>query len=264
MADLLHGQTSAYQAIALYREDDGSLSLTLDDYWQFSTRDEHIFHEVLADVPLVLAPDPRRVLILGGGDGLALRNVLRYPDVEHVVLCELDPAVIEMTRTLPEMIALTDGATSDPRTKIVIQDAVAYLPEAEGTFDVIICDFPVPTSPELEGLFAAPFYEQVGHALAPGGVVSVQVSLEPAGYWPVLAALESALGPAEGRLVQMADGAWASFVLAGRTGSGLVRPLAAEVRFLKPALVDALVIRNRGGSRFSTAAYGDQPDFETG
>lgn len=256
MPETLFHRVSEHQEIELTREADGSLSLTIDGYWQFSTHDEHIFHEVLVDTAMVSATDPARVLVLGGGDGLALRNALRYPQVKRAVLCELDAAVIEMTRTVPQLIELSERSLEDPRVEVLTEDALVFLPRTTEQFDVVICDFPVPEDIHDSPLFNGDFYGQVARVLAPGGVVSVQVSREPDGFWPVLAAVESVLPGTQPRLARMADDLWANFILASHSPRAPCRPLAPGLGFLTATAVDDLVIRNREGDHFETAKFG--------
>jgi spermidine synthase len=257
---ILFERQSAYQQVTLVEERDGYLALTLDDVWQFHECDEHVFHEILADTPMILAPAPRRVLILGGGDGLALRNVLRYATVEAVTLCELDPAVIEMATAVPEMLALTEDAFADPRVELVVADAQEFIVDARSrpAYDVIICDFPAATSPELEPLFRPAFYAKLAGSLAgPDTVVAVQVSQDPAGFWPVCAAVEASFAWVHPMLVNLDPGGvddcdWADFIIASVTPRTVQRGPAGATRFMRAALVDRLRIHNRSGEVFET------------
>ena len=259
---------SAYQHVVLAQEPSGHLNLTLDDVWQFRSQDEHVFHEVLADTPMLLAPEPRRVLILGGGDGLALRNVLRYPALEAVTLCELDPAVVEMTREVPEMIALTDNALADPRVELVVGDARELVETqalgrgpARGPYDVVICDFPAATSAELEPLFEAPFYTQLTSLTHADSLVAIQVSQDPEGFWPICEAVEASFAWLCPLLVNLdLDGSeghdWADFILASPRPQRVRREPPSAVRFVRAELVERLRIQNRGGPSFETLEYG--------
>lgn len=260
---MLFREASAFQSIELTREADGSLALALDGYWQFSSLDEHVFHEWLVDTAMVTAPSVDRVLILGGGDGLAARNALRYP-VQSVTLVEIDERVLEMSRTVEDVVALNEGALTSPRLHAIVGDALEFVAETDERFDVIICDFPCPDSAGAEtataGAFDASFYANLRRCLAAQGVVSVQVSREPAGFWPVLQAIEAQLHPTSPRLVELSTDNWADFVLAGVTQS-VRRPLSEHTTTLTPALLESTRIENRTGDRFLTAAYGDAPSF---
>lgn len=257
-SEVLFRRQSERQYIELVRELDGSISLTLDDYWQFSSRDEQVFHEVLVDVALRVAPRIDSVLILGGGDGLALRNVLRYPGVRRAVVCEIDAAMIEMTRDVPAMVELTQASLADARAEVIIEDALSYLAMAAGSgvFDVVICDFPVAGEGRAAPLFDAGLCRLLARGLAPEGVLSVQVSQDPDEFWPVLQAMQFELGWTEARLAELSDNAWADFILASSAPKSVVRALAPGLCFLDDAACDAITIQNREGSEFCTQRYG--------
>ncbi|MGY2084115.1 polyamine aminopropyltransferase [Blastococcus sp. SYSU DS0539] len=181
---------SDYQEVVL-TERSGDLRLYLDGDLQFSSRDEHRYTESL--VHPVLSRDPRRVLILGGGDGLAAREVLRHPSVEEIVQVELDPAVIELART--RLAALNDRALDDPRVEVVLDDAFRWLrsPAATG-FDAVVVDMPDPDTPVLGRLYSTEFYGLVSAALAPEGLVVVQAGSPystPAAFWRTVSTLDA-------------------------------------------------------------------------
>ena len=184
-------QRSAYQDIVV-TERAGDVRLYLDGDLQFSSRDEHRYTESL--VHPVLARDPRRVLVLGGGDGLAAREVLRHPSVREVVQVELDPAVVRLART--RLASLNDRALDDPRVEVRTEDAFRWLrtPAATG-FDAVVVDMPDPDTPVLGRLYSQEFYGLVAAALAPGGLVTVQAGSAystPAAFWRTVSTLDAA------------------------------------------------------------------------
>lgn len=261
------------QHVRLVKESDGNLALTIDDYWQFSGREERVFHEVLADAAMVVAPRAARVLILGGGDGLALRNVLRYREVESVTLVELDAAVVELARTVPEMVELTEDSFGDSRVSVVIDDARAWVaradPESRAAvpYDVIICDFPAPTSSELSPLFGRDFYATLAGRGHDDTVVSIQVSQNAPDFWATLSTVNEQFGHVRPLLAELMPGqahdeAWADFILASRRRMAPCRGVADAAEFMSGARLEAIEIQNRGGRRFETAEYGDRPDFD--
>ena len=156
--------------IHLHRRDDGSQALYIDGNLQFDSRDEAIYHESLALPALCLAENPKRVLICGGGDGLALREALRFPAVEHVTLVDCSSEIIELSRT--EFSQLNDRALEDHRVTVEIADALAY-PIADRSYDVIVCDFTFPTTVEGALGFAVEWYEKLGRALRDGGTIAI-------------------------------------------------------------------------------------------
>lgn len=162
---------SAYQTIAVYETAQYGRMLALDDVVMTTEADEFVYHEMLTHPALTLCAHPRRVLIVGGGDGGCVREVCRHPEVERVVLAELDGDVVDVCRAhLPGLAS----ALSDPRVEVRLGDGAAYLAAATpDAFDVILVDSPDPVGP-AQGLFAAEFYRHASRALAPGGVLAAQ------------------------------------------------------------------------------------------
>ncbi|WP_405693588.1 polyamine aminopropyltransferase [Streptomyces sp. NBC_01185] len=170
----------------------GSLDLYLDGRLRVSSRDEHRYHEALVHPAMNGAH--RRVLILGGGDGLAAREVLRYPGVESVVVVELDPAVTRLARTDPALSALNGHAYGDPRLTAVSGDAFTWLRDTRDRYDVVISDLPDPGITASTKLYAAEFYGLVAGALEPGGRLVVHAgppSSRPATFWTVDASIRA-------------------------------------------------------------------------
>jgi spermidine synthase len=122
------------------------------------------------------SPSPRRVLVCGGGDGLAVREVLRHPEVERVVLVDLDPAMTDLARDHEFVSALNGRALHDPRVTVVNDDAMAWLEAKAGLFDVVVLDFPDPASFAVGKLYTTRFYERLLGVLAPDGVVACQAT----------------------------------------------------------------------------------------
>jgi spermidine synthase len=184
-------QLSAYQQIVLTRRGD-DVRLFLDGDLQFSSRDEYRYHEAL--VQPALAQDPARVLILGGGDGLAAREVLRHPSVREVVQVELDAAVIELART--RLAELNDGAFDDPRLELVLADGFRWLTAAApDDFDAVVVDLPDPDTPALARLFSTEFYGLVDRVLRPDGRLVVQSGSPystPTAFWRTVSTVGSA------------------------------------------------------------------------
>ena len=234
-------ERSEYQEIVL-TERSGDLRLYLDGDLQFSSLDEHRYTESL--VHPALARDPERVLILGGGDGLAAREVLRHPTVGEVVQVELDPAVVGLART--RLATLNDHALDDPRVEVVVQDAFRWLrsPAATG-FDAVIVDMPDPDTPVLGRLYSTEFYGLVSAALAPDGLVTVQAGSPystPTAFWRTISTLDAAGLAATPYHVHVPSfGDW-GFALArsGPQPPDLALSAAAPAtRFLGQAVLDA-------------------------
>ncbi len=145
--------------------------MVLDGIVQTTERDEFIYHEMLAHVPLFAHGSAKRVLIIGGGDGGALREVCKHAGIERIVQVEIDQAVIDMAREF--LPGHSDGAFDDPRADIVIADGMDYVRTTEESFDVIISDSTDPIGPG-EVLFTEDFYAACKRCLNPGGVVVTQ------------------------------------------------------------------------------------------
>jgi spermidine synthase len=161
---------SAYQEIVVTRRG-GDMRLYLDGGLQFSSRDEYRYTESL--VYPALGAGARSVLVLGGGDGLAARELLRTPGIEKIVQVELDPAVIELARST--MRSANGGSLDNPRVQIVIGDAMSWLRAATArSFDAVIVDLPDPDTPVLGRLYSTEFYSLASRVLAADGLMVVQ------------------------------------------------------------------------------------------
>lgn len=189
-------ERSAYQEIVVTRRGDDT-RLYLDGGLQFSTRDEYRYTESL--VYPALGDGARSVLILGGGDGLVAREVLRQPGVDAIVQVELDPAVVQIARTT--LRDANAGALDDPRVDVVIDDAMRWLREPPpdvlppGGFDAVIVDLPDPDTPALGRLYSVEFYALVAHALAADGLMTVQAGspfATPTAFWRTVSTIGAA------------------------------------------------------------------------
>ncbi len=187
---------TVYQEIVVTRRDNDT-RLYLDGGLQFSTRDEYRYTESL--VYPALGKGARSVLVLGGGDGLAARELLRQKGIDKIVQVELDPAVIEIARTT--LRDANAGALDNPRVSVVIDDAMRWLraphPELRpaGGFDAVIVDLPDPDTPVLGRLYSTEFYALVAHALSPDGLVVVQAGSPfstPTAFWRTVSTMHSA------------------------------------------------------------------------
>lgn len=167
---VLHRARSQFQDILVFENRLFGRVLVLDGIVQLTERDNAIYHEMIAHVPLMAHGSAKRVLIIGGGDGGALNEVLKH-SVQHVVLVEIDGEVVELSkRFFPEV---SGGAFEDPRATIIVGDGLEYVARAETTFDVVIVDSTDPIGPG-EQLFEKAFYERCRKLLRPGGIIVVQ------------------------------------------------------------------------------------------
>ncbi|MEL6237490.1 MAG: polyamine aminopropyltransferase [Pseudomonadota bacterium] len=170
---LIYAESSPYQRIVL-TQNKGDIRLFLDGNLQFSSRDEYRYHESLVWPALARVTSPRRVLILGGGDGLALREVLREERVGRVTLVDLDPAITNLFQSAPVLKRLHRDAFSDARVEVINADAFVWVRETKRRFDVILVDLPDPTNYSIGRLYSYEFYRNLGSLLMPAGVMCVQ------------------------------------------------------------------------------------------
>ena len=144
--------------------------LTLDDRVMLTEYDEFIYHEMLVHVPIFAHPDPRRVLVVGGGDGGTLREAGRHGTVREMTLCEIDQGVIDASREFFPALAV---GFDDPRSRIEVADAIEFVRSHEAAFDVVLIDSTDPIGPGV-GLFTEEFYRSVHRALDEGGILAAQ------------------------------------------------------------------------------------------
>ena len=189
--EVVYATTTPYQRVVITRWKDDT-RLYINGNLQFSSRDEYRYHEALVHPALQAMPWARRVIVLGGGDGLALREILRYPNIEHVTVVDLDPAMTGAFTTRPELARLNGGALSSKRVRVVNADAAIWLKENGDMFDAAIIDFPDPSSFALGKLYSVPFYALVKRHVAANGLVVVQSTspyFAPNAYWTIDATL---------------------------------------------------------------------------
>lgn len=232
---------TAYQEIVVTRRGSDT-RLYLNGGLQFSTRDEYRYTESL--VYPALGNGAHSVLVLGGGDGLAARELLRQPGISKIVQVELDPAVIDVARTT--LRAANGGSLDNPRVSVLTEDAMNWLrgPNVD-RFDAVIVDLPDPDTPVLGRLYSTEFYALVAHALAPGGLMVVQAGSPfstPTAYWRTVSTIRAAgyaVTPYHVHVPTFGD--W-GFALAQRgdvAPAPKVPPNAPPLRYLNQQVLDA-------------------------
>ncbi|MDI9639367.1 hypothetical protein QPK87_19330 [Kamptonema cortianum] len=167
---------SPYQQIDVYDTFELGKMLFLDGHVQLSTRDEYAYHECLVHIPLLALRDPKIALVVGGGDGGILRELVKHPELDRIDMVEIDDLVIgECRRHLPE---LSDGAFDDPRVKLTIEDAFGFVKNANSVYDLVVLDVTDVYEDEegelSEKLFTKEFYDDVAKILSPNGMVVTQ------------------------------------------------------------------------------------------
>ncbi len=238
---VVYAESSRYQRIVLTRRGD-DLRLYLNGNLQFSSRDEYRYHEALVHPALARVAQPSNVLILGGGDGLAAREVLRHRNVQRVTLVDLDPAMTYLFANSAILTALNRGSLTDPRMTVVNDDGFRWARQATGRYDAIIVDFPDPVDFSIGKLYTDAFYRELSRLLAPDGVAAIQSTsplVAPNSFWIVAATLEAAgLQIRPYHVYVPSFGEW-GFILAAHS------PLAADApvptgRFLTPLIASHL------------------------
>jgi len=168
--ETLYHAESEFQVVDIVDTKYWGRMLLLDGLVMTTEKDEFVYHDMISHIPMLAHPNPKQVLVIGGGDGGTVREVLRHPSVERVVLCEIDGLVIESCRKFLPSIA---GALDDPRVDIQVRDGAAYIASHTDAFDVILIDSTDPIGPG-ERLFNESFYKNVLKALTKNGVIAAQ------------------------------------------------------------------------------------------
>lgn len=229
-APIVYAHQSPYQRVVI-TQTSRTTRLFLNGNLQFSSDDEYRYHEVLVHPAVAaLGRDPRTVIVLGGGDGLATRELLRYPSIERILLIDLDAAVTDVFRSLPLATRLNEGALNDPRVIIRNEDAFRFLDESTDSFDLAIVDFPDPSNYAVGKLFTDAFYHLLRQRLGVRGVAVVQATSPQyarQSFWSITATIEAAgFRAAPFHVYVPSFGDW-GFVLAG--GEGMTPPTSLRV-----------------------------------
>lgn len=217
--------------------------LYLNGNLQFAEHDEYRYHEALVHPAMAAHGAPRKVAVLGGGDGMAVREILKHPTVEQVTLVELDPAMTRLFRDHEALAALNGHALRSPKVTVVNTDAFRWLEEAREVYDVVVVDFPDPTNFSIGKLYTNSFYALLDRRLAASGYAVVQSTsplLARQSFWTVVKTIESVgLQTAPYHAHVPSFGEW-GFVLAGRRPWRTPPQLPEGLRFLDLAGVAAL------------------------
>lgn len=234
--NVIFARSTPYQRIVLTRDGD-DLRLHLNGNLQFSSRDEYRYHEALVHPALARLPHARRVLVLGGGDGLAVREVLRYPQIEQVTLVDLDSVMTQLFATQEMLVRLNASSLLSPKVRIVNTDAFTWLREQREQFDCIIADFPDPSNFSIGKLYTTAFFEKVRAALADGGAFVSQCTspyVARKSFWCIDATLRATGFRTEPYHCYVPSfGEW-GFVLAAREPLQIQPRLPDGLRFLAP------------------------------
>ncbi len=244
---ILYGEQSRYRDKIVYEEQSIYQKLVItqwrNHHWlfingqeQFSTYDEERYHEPLVHPAMQLTTAHDRILVLGGGDGLAVRELLKYKDLGTVTLVDLDPSMPRLAKTHPVLLAANGNSLSDPRVTIVHEDAGSFLRDSADLYSVIIIDLPDPDTVDLMHLYSLDFYQSVRDHLAADGVVVTQAGSP---YFATLAFLcidktMQAAGivtlPYHNQVPTMGEWGWVMGMRADRHSTAGMRERLAHVR----------------------------------
>ena len=191
--DVVFAKTTPYQRIVLTRWKD-DIRLFLSSHLQFSSKDEYRYHEALVHPAMQWLASPRRVLILGGGDGLALREILKYQSVESVTLVDLDPEMTRLFASNEMLRRINEDSLRSSKLTVVNADAFVWLGENTDIFDFIVVDFPDPTNYALGKLYTTTFYNLLSRHLNDHGAAAIQSSsplYARKSFWCIVKTIES-------------------------------------------------------------------------
>lgn len=248
---IVYAEQTPYQEIVITESfslaGDSDVRLYLNGDLQFSSIDEYRYHEAL--VHPAMAGTHRRVLVLGGGDGLALREILRYPDTRQVTLVDLDPAIIDLARHEPRLTTLNRNAFDDPRVRVVIADAFSWVRDNTEQFDVVVVDLPDPDSTATAKLYSVEFYGMLRRALTPEGRLVVQSGspyFAPRSYWCIEASLREAgyIGTVPYHVDVPSFGDWGFHLAVNGQSTPQLRldPEAPSLSFLDESVLEAATV----------------------
>lgn len=191
---IVYSEQSQYQRIVLTKDRE-DIRLYLDGNLQFSSIDEYRYHEALVHVPMAVRQSPvKRVLLLGAGDGLAVRELLKFPDITEIILVDLDRKIIDLAQENPYVKALNQNSLKSSKVKIVISDAFSYLADNQHSFDLIISDLPDPNNNALARLYSKQFYKLIHHNLASQGIFVTQATspyFAQKAFWSIVKTIEA-------------------------------------------------------------------------
>ena len=242
---IIHSEQSQYQQLVLTRHKD-DLRLYLNGGLQFSSIDEYRYHEALVHPAMVRLSHAKSVLILGGGDGLAAREILKYPHIETVTLVDLDPAVAKLSRENRYINQLNQRALENPKVSVIHTDGFVFLAETNALYDFVVVDLPDPKTTALARLYSKQFYQSIKKHMTPGAIVVTQATspfFAKKAFWSIHNTLASAgfsmTLPYHVNIPSF--GEW-GFVMACHTLCQTIRQASPETRFYSADVEKAMFV----------------------
>lgn len=233
---IIYTKETHYQNIVMTKNKN-DVRLFLNGNLQFSSTDEYRYHEMLVHAPISLSKTPSRVLFLGGGDGLGVREILKYPQVEQITLVDLDPEILLLGKENPHVVTANANSLNHPLVTLVPGDAFRFLVENQSPYDLIVVDLPDPNNPSLARLYSREFYKLVAKNLSVDGLFITQATspfFARKAFWTIEASIAAAgfqhVMPLHVNVPSFGD--W-GFVIGAKSPLSL-KPLQADVstRFL--------------------------------
>ncbi len=238
---VVYYEFTPYQRITFtaYKDD---VRLYLNNQLQFSTIDEARYHETLVHSALRKAPSIENVLVLGGGEGLAVRELVKYDEVKTITVVDIDPAITDLSTELQLLREINDDAMADSRVSIVNDDAFIFARDATQTYDVILSDLVDPSSEKTAKLYSKEMYKSLSNMLAPGGVFTTQSSstfFTPSAFWMIKNSVEAGFETeASGLFVNVPTfGEWSFLTIGGNSVD--TRSLPNDISYVTPEFLDA-------------------------
>ncbi len=242
--EIIYTKSTPYQRIVLTRWRD-DFRLYLNGNLQFSSRDEYRYHESLVHPALATLPHARDVLVLGGGDGMAVREILKYPNIQRITVVDLDPQMTEMFKSDTVLSKLNNLSLQSPKVNIVNADALTWMEAQSQSYDAIVVDFPDPTNYALGKLYTLTFYQMLHRHIRPQGLAVVQTTsplYAPKSYWMVQNTARAAGFTATGyHALVPSFGEW-GFMLLSQKAYEPPTHIPVPTRFLNSVILPTLFI----------------------
>lgn len=242
---VIYTRSSPYQRIIITKNS-RDLRLYLNGNLQFSSQDEYRYHEALIHPGMSLVRQPEQVLVLGGGDGMAVREILKYPSVRQVTLVDLDKDMTGLFQRNSMLRSLNDSSLTDPRVRVINDDAFLWLTSNDKQFDFVTIDFPDPSNYSLGKLYSTSFYKVLQKHLRKDAIAVIQSTsplAAPKSFWCVVHTLEaSGFHTWPYHTYVPSFGEW-GYVIAGRTDSmHRANPYPAGLRYVSDAVVEQMSV----------------------
>jgi spermidine synthase len=225
-----------YQKLVLTNEwPKGDLRLFIDGHIQFSALDEHRYHEALVHPPMGWTGRHETILVLGGGDGLAVREILKHPTVQHIDLVDIDPDMTRLGKSFPPLVELNRQSLSDAKVHVYNQDAFVFVRQSARKYDRVIIDFPDPHNEAISKLYSVEFYALLSKAMSEDAVLVTQSSspfFARRTFWSIEKTLSAIFPKTTSYTVTVpAFGIW-GFHMAHKNSRGSLEKIPSDLKFL--------------------------------